>query len=218
MSCSLCHSRKEKRFCLALHERICPQCCGEQREVTLDCPAECTYLQQARQHEKPRNLSEMPASETFPAIAIGEEFLDQHEQLIAGLLQTLGAVSRADRSLTDRELIGVLANLANTYQTKAASGLLYQEELTNPAQRTVVAILQNLLQEFREVEQKNIGRTTLTDHDVLKCLVFALRLVHLHTSGRPRARGFIDFLHSRFPETSAPGETAAAEGSRIILP
>ena len=38
MSCAICEKRKEKRFCPAIHGRICPQCCGEQREVTLDCP------------------------------------------------------------------------------------------------------------------------------------------------------------------------------------
>ena len=33
VSCEICHNRKEKRFCPAIHGRICPQCCGEQREV-----------------------------------------------------------------------------------------------------------------------------------------------------------------------------------------
>ena len=51
MSCAICEKRKEKRFCPAVHGRICPQCCGEQREVTLDCPSDCVYLQQAREHE-----------------------------------------------------------------------------------------------------------------------------------------------------------------------
>jgi len=37
-----------------VHGRIRPQSCGEQREVTLDCPSDCIYLQQAREHEKPR--------------------------------------------------------------------------------------------------------------------------------------------------------------------
>ena len=58
MSCAICEVRKEKRFCPAVHGRICPQCCGEQREVTLDCPSDCPYLQQAREHEKPRPADE----------------------------------------------------------------------------------------------------------------------------------------------------------------
>ena len=54
MACAICNERKEKRFCPAMHAKICAQCCGEQREVTLDCPSDCPYLQQAREHEKRR--------------------------------------------------------------------------------------------------------------------------------------------------------------------
>ena len=59
MSCAICEKRKEKRFCPAIHGRICPQCCGEQREVTLDCPSDCVYLLQAREHEKPRSMADL---------------------------------------------------------------------------------------------------------------------------------------------------------------
>jgi len=65
LSCAICEIRKEKRFCPAVHGRICPQCCGEQREVTLDCPSECPYLQQAREHEKPRSTGDMDAAALF---------------------------------------------------------------------------------------------------------------------------------------------------------
>ena len=67
MSCALCHDRKEKRFCPALHDRICPQCCGEAREVTIDCPSDCVYLQQAREHEKPREADQLDPAALFPA-------------------------------------------------------------------------------------------------------------------------------------------------------
>ena len=59
LSCAICEIRKEKRFCPAVHGRICPQCCGEQREVTLDCPHDCPYLIQAREHEKPRSADQI---------------------------------------------------------------------------------------------------------------------------------------------------------------
>jgi hypothetical protein len=217
LTCSICNLRKEKRFCLALHERICAQCCGEQREVTLDCPAECPYLQQARQHEKPREFGETPPAEIFPAIALREDFLPEHEMLVAGILQTLGRVTRADRSLHDHDLIGSLANMAQSYQTLIASGLVYQEALPNPVQQAIISVLQELFEEFREVERKHQGYTTLKDGDVLQGVVFMLRLIHLHSSGRPLARGFIDFIHERFPE---PQPTLDGEGerSRIIMP
>ena len=59
MSCALCKLRKEKRFCPAVHDKICPVCCGQEREVSLDCPSECVYLQEARKHER-RGLKDLP--------------------------------------------------------------------------------------------------------------------------------------------------------------
>lgn len=75
-----------------------------------------------------------------------------------------------------------------------------------------------MIKEYREAEQKQLGYTTLRESDVLKALAFLVRLAHGRTSGRPRSRAFVEFLHAQFPdkETSviAPQEAA----SRIILP
>ena len=217
MSCPICHLRKEKRFCLALHDRICAQCCGEQREVTIDCPSECPYLQQARQHEKPREFGSPLPDEMFPAVEISQEFLAMHEQLLAGVAQTLARITNSDRNLHDRDLIGALANMAKSYQTLLTSGLVYQEISPNPAQQGIIAVLNELLREFRQVESQHQGYTSLKDRDVLKALVFTLRWIHMQTSGRPLSRGFIDFLHERFPMASA-ADPAADTGSRIIMP
>jgi hypothetical protein len=217
LSCSICNLRKEKRFCLALHGRICAQCCGEQREVTLDCPSECPYLQQARQHEKPHDLPDAPPQGVFPAIRLDEDFLDRHEPLMAGILQTLGQISRGNRQLKDRDLVGALLNMAKSRQTLLASGLLYQEALPNPAQQAIIDMLEKLFDEFRQVEQQHLGYTSLKDRDIFHALIFTLRLAHLHSSGRPLSRGFIDFLRERFPSQSSI-EVGAEAGSRIILP
>src|SRR5215470_115273 len=83
--CAICSIRKEKRFCPAVHGRICAQCCGEQREVTLDCPSDCPYLQQAREHEKPRDISQLNSATLFPEVEIGNQFLYEHEHLLAGM-------------------------------------------------------------------------------------------------------------------------------------
>jgi hypothetical protein len=218
LSCSICNLRKEKRFCPEVHGRICPRCCGEQREVTLDCPCECPYLQQARQHEKPRDFANVQADEVFSEIDVAEQFLHDREALIAGLLQTLRKLSRSDRDLHDREIIGALANLAKSYRTLVGSGLVYEEVLPNPAQRTIIETIRQLLQEFREVEHQHLGHTTLRDAEILKSLVFTLRLAHIHTSGRPRSRGFIDFLNAGFAEAPDSTDAAAEPASRIILP
>ena len=108
MICAICQKRREKRFCPAIHGRICPQCCGEQREVTLDCPSDCVYLQQAREHEKPRGMSDVNPSDIFLQVDIGDEFLYQREHLIMGLSLALAKSVRADRSLKDTDLIAAL--------------------------------------------------------------------------------------------------------------
>ncbi len=215
MSCAICSVRKEKRFCPAIHGRICPQCCGEQRELTLDCPSDCTYLQQARQHQEPRRLEDLPQEELFPAIEVPEQFLREHEPLLMGVWHTLARRYAADPKLTDREVIGALANMAKSYQTLVGSGLVYQEATPGLAQQAIMEALGRLLEEFRALERKHLGYAALKDGDVLKALVFSLRLAHMHTSGRLLSRGFLDFLREQFPEKTSAIASADEEAAVV---
>jgi len=217
VSCVLCNRRKEKRFCLAVHGRICPQCCGEQREVTLDCPSECPYLQQARQHER-RRPEDVLSDEMFPEIDVSTQFMRDREPLAFGILHTIANAARADRNLTDRDLSGGLTNMTKAYQTLVGSGLVYQEALPNLVQQSLIDEIERLLKEFREVEQQHLGYSRLKDSDVLKTLVWILRLVPLHSSGRPRSRGFLDFVREMFHDAQPPGAAGGEASSRIILP
>jgi hypothetical protein len=218
LSCAICEKRKEKRFCPAVHGRICPQCCGEQREVTLDCPSDCVYLQQAREHEKPRLLEDLDPGALFPQIEVSRQFLYDGEQLILGLSYALAKSVRATRSLVDTDLIAALTSLAKTYETLANSGLQYQVPTANVSQQAVVAELQNMVTEYRETEHKHLGYARLRDGDILRALVFLVRMAYGRTSGRPKARGFVDFLFAQFPESQSAIATPEAAGSRIITP
>lgn len=217
LSCAICEKRKEKRFCPAVHGRICPQCCGEQREVTLDCPSECVYLQQAREHEKPSSITELDQGSLFPKVEIGDRFLYEQEHLILGLSYSLAKSARASHGMHDADLIAALSALARSYETLASSGLHYEVPITNLQQQAIVSEIQKMLKEYREEEQKHLGYTRLRDSDVLRALVFLLRLAMTRTHGRPRSRAFLDFLFQQFPEQASP-IAAADEGSRIILP
>ena len=218
MSCAICEKRKEKRFCPAIHGRICPQCCGEQREVTLDCPSDCVYLQQAREHEKPRPLDDLDGPSLFSQVEIGEQFLYDHEHLILGLTYALAKSTQADRLIKDSDLIAALASMTKKQETLVNSGLHYETPITSLSQQAVVAGLHRMLKEYREVEQKQLGYSRLHDSDVLRALVFLLRMGHARTSSRPKARAFVDFVVAQFPEKHsavvAPGEAA----SRLIIP
>jgi len=218
LSCAICEVRKEKRFCPAVHGRICAQCCGEQREVTLDCPSECPYLQQAREHEKPRPAGDFDAASLFLKIEVSEQFTYEREHLLMGLTFALAKAAQADRALNDRDFISALSAMCTSYERLVNSRLHYEQPLTSGAQHAVAAQVEEMLKGYREVEQKQLGYSTLKDSDVLKALVFLVRLGHGRTSGRPKSRSFIDFLRAQFPENKSGLVTAQDAGSRIIVP
>jgi hypothetical protein len=218
LSCAICEIRKEKRFCPAIHGRICPQCCGEQREVTLDCPSECPYLQQAREHERARPLNLTERDALFPQIEISEQFTYEHEHLLVGLSYALVKAAHGDRSLNDRDLISALSAVCTSYERRLNSGLQYEQPLTSSAQHAAARQLDEMLKQYREVEQKQLGYSSLRDSDALKGLVFLLRLAYSRTSGRPKSRAFIDFLSAQFPEKQSGVLTPQEVPSRIIVP
>jgi hypothetical protein len=243
LTCAICEERKEKRFCPAVHGKICPQCCGEQREVTLDCPSDCPYLLQARQQARDHanahpELSSNRDRQTWlseleiPEVEIPEQFLYEREELILGLSFALAKSARADRSLLDpsvmdrtlmdRDLIAALSTLVKTYHTMVNSRLIYEPPTGNLAHQAVVRNLarevETMVREFRQAEQRHTGHSRLRDSDVLKALVFLLRLGLGRTSGRPKSRAFVDFLLAQFPEKH-PGVIGPEDpASRIVIP
>jgi hypothetical protein len=218
VSCAICGIRKEKRFCPAIHGHICAQCCGEQREVTLDCPSSCGYLQQSRQHEKPRRAAEISAEALFGNVEIGQQFLYEHEHLILGVSFALAKPAMADRTLTDSHLIGALSALAKSYETLVHSGLHYEAPLAAPGQQAVAAEIQKMVREYRETEQKHMGFVRLRDLEILRALVFLVRMAYTRTSGRPKSRAFVDFLMQQFPPQQGAIADPAKSGSGLILP
>jgi len=217
LSCSLCEKRKEKRFCPAVHGRICPQCCGEQREVVLDCPSECPYLQQAREHERGRGLELVAESELFPRVEISQQFVHEHEHLVLGLTYSLAKAARADHEIRDADLIATLKALARSYEMLSDSGLHYEQPITSLAGQAIASELAASIKEYRETEQEHLGYSRLRDSDVLRVLVLVLRMAYRHTSGRPKSRGFIDFLYRQFPEEPLIA-SSTSQSSRLIVP
>ena len=211
-----------------MHGKICPQCCGEQRERTLDCPSECPYLLQARQQarESAREHNEQPDQrdrETLLLdIEISEEFAYERKELILGLGFALAKSVRADRSLMDRDLIAALGSLAKKYQTLVNSSLIYEPPTANLAHQAIAREVESMVREFREEEQRHIvelpGHMRLRDSDVLKAVIFLVRLGSVHTSGRPKSRAFVDMLFAMFPEKHSVIAGPEEAGSRIVIP
>ena len=217
LACAICEKRKEKRFCPAVHGRICTQCCEEQREVTVDCPSDCIYLQRAREHEKPRSIADLDHSALFPQVEISDQFLYEQEQLILGLTYSLAKSARSADGLHDADFIAALTSLSRSYETLASSGLVYETPTTNVAHQAITVEIRKMIKEFRDAEQKHLGYVRLRDAEVLEALVFLLRMALARSSGRPRSRAFVDFLFSQFPQQTSALATPD-QGSRLIVP
>jgi len=135
MSCPLCRSRKERRFCPAVQQTICPVCCGTKRLTEIQCPDDCAYLSSAREH---------------PAATVKR----QQEHDVAVLLPTLRGLSERQHQLfflfqsligrhtpegfarlVDDDVAEAAAAVASTLET-AARGVIYDHPTQSlPAQR-----------------------------------------------------------------------------------
>jgi hypothetical protein len=217
LSCAICDTRKEKRFCPAVHGKICAMCCGTEREVSLDCPSTCEYLQEARRHEKPRELTAEERESLFLRIEVKQTFVYEREPLVVGLTFAIAKSAKFEPSINDRDAIAAISALAKRYDTMVNSGLVVQSASANVLQQRIQDEMEQMVKEYRELEQKHVGYSSLRDSEVLQALVFIVRMAYAKSSGRPRSKGFIDFLFARFPEKDA-GVAAPAQGSSLIIP
>ena len=211
--CPICGKRRPERFCPAKGEKICAVCCGTEREVTLDCPSDCSYLISAHryeeEHRKPLAESEIP----FPDILFSPDVIYEHQPLVTGFGFTIVKFAAAERGLVDREALEALTALAETYRT-LASGIYYEKTPRAPLANGLYAAFGAFLQDYRKQEASRPGFRTTKDVEILYALVFLSRMARSRASERPRARRFIDFLRAQFPAA----QQAQQEESRIVLP
>jgi hypothetical protein len=154
----------------------------------------------------------------FLKVEVPDQFLYEHEHLLMGLTYALAKAAREDRALHDHDLIAALSVLCTTMERLVNSGLHYEPLMTSPSQQRVVAEVEAMLREFREAEQKHRGYASLRDSEVLKALVFLVRMAYGRTSGRPKSRAFVDFLFQQFPEQAPAVLESPAASSRLIIP
>jgi len=212
VSCPVCEKRKASRFCPAKGEKICAVCCGTEREVAMDCPADCPYLIAAHRYESehPRDIpDDTPLlDETIP-----RDILHTHQQLMAALAFSIAKFCAAQPSATDNDVLAALEALAQTYKT-LSSGLIYEKPPQAPLRRELYAALAAFLEEIREHQAESANSASFKDMEIFYLLVFLYRMGLLRTNARPRSRLFIEFLRGQFPE--AP--ELRREESRIIIP
>jgi hypothetical protein len=212
VSCPICEKRKAVRFCPAKGEKICAVCCGTEREVTIDCPSDCSYLIAARRYEDEHQRS-LPADTPLLEENIPQDIVHTHQQLMAALAFSIAKFCAAQPAVADPEVLTALQSLAQTFKT-LSSGIIYEKPPDAPLPRELYAALIAFVDEVKKQQAESAIAARLKDSEVFYLLVFLYRMGLLRTNGRSRSRRFIEFLRGQFPQ--AP--ELKREESRIIVP
>jgi hypothetical protein len=212
VSCPICEKRKAARFCPAKGEKICAVCCGTEREVTIDCPPDCSYLVAAHRYEDGHQQS-LPADTPLLDEKIPQDIVYTHQQLMAALAFSMAKFCATQPAAVDADVLAAIQALAQTYKT-LSSGIIYEKPPEAPLPRELYAALIAFITEVKKQQAERAGSAALKDIDLFYLWVFLYRMGLLRTNGRPRSRRFIEFLRSQFPQ--AP--ELKREESRIIVP
>lgn len=211
--CPICNKRRAERFCPAKGESICAVDCGTEREVTIDCPSDCTYLIAAHRweqnHPKPVAEGDVP----FPDVSFSEDLIHTRQYVLSGFIYTVLAYYVDQPPLDDSDVFAALQAIAETRRT-LLSGIYYERPPEIPLAAGLYAALAKYIEDEKKHAAEHPEVPALKDTETFHLLVFFLRFGKLRSNGRPRTRAFLQFLRSQFPMNTE----VAKEESRIIIP
>ena len=209
MACPVCEKRKPKRFCPAKGMKICSRCCGTEREVTIDCPFDCRYLEESRGRDYNGNLE--PKDFPYKDVRIDQDFLTEHAGLLSAIGQGVfeGTVSVAGAA--DRDAQQALDAQIQTFKT-LSSGIHYESQPESLYARSVYSGLRDTIQAFHEKETQQFGFARTRDSDILAVLVFLYRVALDRDNGRARGKAFLDFLRLHFAAAEEPEQSLIVPG------
>jgi len=175
--------------------------------MTINCPLECEYLQEARKHERPAPVN----PDQFPNqdIHVTDKFLHDNEALLLQLGRTVMTAALETRGAVDNDVREALAALIRTHRT-LQSGLYYETRPENTVAAQLCRKIQAATDEFRLAETERLQTPKTRDLDVLGVLAFLQRLEIDRNNGRNRGRRFIDFMRGQFrTPAGAPARSLA---------
>lgn len=211
LACPICQKRKAKRFCPAKAGNICSVCCGTEREVTIDCPADCPYLVASREYDSERreiDWSKVPFSDT----KIDSAFVAEHERFFAALTYAICLYARDNRPLVDSDVVASLRALAETYRT-LSGGIYYEKVPDYQLQRGLYQALKAAIDDHKRAEAQKFGVTRVRDSEIRDALIFLTQVGVTHSNGRPKGRAYLDFLRTQFK----PEELARPTSDIVLL-
>src|SRR5262249_31401341 len=106
-------------------EKICAVCCGEQREVTIDCTSECSYLVAAHRYED-EHRQPIPQDTPLLDMEMPRDLVYTQQKLIAALAFSVAKFWTTHPLTTHPDVLAALQALAETYRTML-SGIFYEK-------------------------------------------------------------------------------------------
>lgn len=181
--------------------------------MTVNCPLDCEYLEDARKHDKPVLVQ----PDKFPNqdIRVTDTFIREHDALVIMLGRAVLQAALATPGAVDYDVREALEALIRTYRT-LESGLVYETRPENPIAAQVSGLIQGSVAEFRRQETEQMGMTRTRDAEILGVLAFLQRLEIDRNNGRKKGRAYIDFLRAYFPAPS--GQQVSSTSSSLIVP
>ena len=165
--------------------------------MSLSCPLECEWLQEAHRREKPvASGNEL----SYLDIDVTEEFIRSHEELLLFAVYSLVQAALRTPNAVDADVMAALAALIQTYRT-LESGLVYETWAEN---RIAAAVQRSFAASLADYEKTRAEREHLSSYrnaEILAILVFLHRLGLQNQNGRPRGRMYLDLLQQMVPET-----------------
>lgn len=195
--CKICGKRRARRACPAVHGEICTICCGTEREVSLSCPLECEYLQEAHRREKPIAVAEEQIG--YRDTVVSEEFVRGHEELLLFCVYALLQAALRTSGAVDTDVLAALAATIQTYRT-AESGLVYETRPDNVPAAGVQRGLVASIEDYQKLRTERESLAPVRASEILATLVFLYRIGQQNQNGRPRGRLFIDLLRQMTPD------------------
>ncbi len=216
-TCWSCNKVRGKRACPAHGgELICSKCCGTKRQISIQCPSDCTYLKGAdagwqsatRQKEEARFIA------CF--------FQLNEAQLVFSLFVHHLVFSAGARfaSLSDDELEDVLRTARKTLETRT-KGIVYSHHAQWPGLERLADWLAKLLSERAQIQ----SAPEASDADVVQVLQTIERAVEAHASQGAKRGGYLELARQVFasslegaPPLELPSELDEPPSGLIVTP
>ena len=209
MSCPICHTRKPRRACPALHQTICPVCCGTKRLTEIQCPDDCVYLTSAREHPAAviKRQQEHDVAILLPTL----QGLTERQHQLFFLFQSVIARHTPEglSRLLDDDVAEAAGAVAATLET-AARGVIYDHTAQSlPAQR----LASELKAMLTDIEKKGVRVYDREAAIVLRAIEKGAR------ETRKIAPGEVSYvtLMARLLQRNRTGAQAPAEPTRSLI-